>query len=134
MQLSEQERLELTTAIIHMLDDWGVSDSDKVDMLAMPSGTRSRAIRAMREGLKPIPETVETQERIEHMLGIADALHTSNPLNETAGAMWMRRPNNRFQDRSPVRTMIEDGLNGIMAVRVHLDCSWDWHVHGSARI
>ena len=55
-------------------------------------------------------------------------------MNESAGAMWMRRANNRFQDRAPVRAMIEDGINGIMAVRVHLDCSWDWHVHGSASV
>lgn len=130
MQISAEERLQLTSVIIIMLDDWGVSDSDKLDMLAMPEGTRSRVIRAMREGLKALPESSETNERIEHMLGIADALRTSYPLNEAAGAMWMARTNNRFQDRAPVSAMIEDGLNGIMAVRAHLDCSWDWHVHG----
>ena len=134
MQLDAEERLALTSVIINLLDDWGVSDSDKIDMLAMPGGTRSRAIRAMREGVKPLPESAETAERVEHMLGIADALRTSNPLNESAGAMWMRRANYRFQDRAPVRAMIEDGINGIMAVRVHLDCSWDWHIHGSAKI
>ncbi len=133
MQLSAEQRLELTMAIISMLDDWGVSDSEKIDMLAL-RGMRARAISAMRKGVKPLPDSAETDERIEHMLGIADALRTSNPMNESAGAMWMRRPNNRFQDRAPVRAMVEDGINGIMAVRVHLDCSWDWHVHGSANV
>ena len=130
MQASAEKRIKLTLFIINMLDDWGVSDSDKLDMLAMPEGTRSRAIRALREGIKPLPETDETNERIDHMLGIADALRTSNPLNEAAGGMWMRRRNTRFKGRSPIQAMIEDGINGIMAVRVHLDCSWDWHVHG----
>ncbi|MGD8514032.1 MAG: hypothetical protein PVF52_00355 [Granulosicoccaceae bacterium] len=134
MQFSPQQRLDLTPLIIQMLDDWGVSDADKIDMLALPDSTRTRAIRGMREGVKPLPEGGAIDERIEHLLGIADALHTSNPLNEQAGAMWMRRRNNRFQDRPPVHAMLEDGLNGIMAVRGHLDCAWDWHVHGSSKV
>lgn len=111
-----------------MLDDWSVGDSDKLGLLALPEKTRSRMVRAMRDGTKPLPESVETDERIGHLIGINDALRTSNPLNMVAGAMWMRRPNNRFRDRAPVRAMIEDGLSGIKAVRVHLDCSWGWHV------
>lgn len=134
MDLSPEQRLELTSLIIQMLDDWGVGDADKVEMLALPDDTRTRAIRGMREGVRPLPESEDINERIEHLLGIADALRTSNPLNEKAGAMWMQRRNSRFKDRAPVHAMIEDGLNGIMAVRVLLDCAWDWHAHGDRNI
>jgi hypothetical protein len=27
--------------------------------------------------------------------------------------------------------MLEDGLGGIIAVRTHLDCAYDWHISGS---
>lgn len=128
MQSNPPDRLQLTVAIVQLLDDWGVSDSDKLEMLALPEKTRSRVVRAMRDGTKSLPDSIETDERIGHLIGINDALRTSNPLNMAAGAMWMRRPNNRFKNRAPVRVMIEDGLIGIKAVRVHLDCSWGWHV------
>lgn len=134
MDVPTQQRLELTTFIIQMLDDWGVADSDKLEMLALPADTRVRAIRGMREGVKALPDTAAIDERVEHLLGIADALRTSNPLNEHAGAMWMQRPNSRFKDRAPVHAMIEDGLNGITAVRVLLDCAWDWHANGDSSI
>jgi len=28
-------------------------------------------------------------------------------------------------------TMVEDGLRGLLAVRAHVDCAWDWHESGS---
>ena len=30
--------------------------------------------------------------------------------------------------RTPLATMLEDGLQGIIAVRKHLDCAYDWYV------
>lgn len=132
MQKNSQDRLELTAAIIELLDDWGASDGDKLGLLALPEKTRSRVIRVMREGSRALPDCTETDERIEHIIGIYEALCTSNPLNMAAGPMWMRRPNNRFRDRAPVRAMIEDGLAGIKAVRAHLDCSWSWHINSKS--
>jgi hypothetical protein len=38
-----------------------------------------------------------------------------------------RRNNHRFDNRTPLVAMLEDGLDGIMAVRMHLDCAYDWH-------
>ncbi|HLO27512.1 MAG TPA: antitoxin Xre/MbcA/ParS toxin-binding domain-containing protein, partial [Anaerolineales bacterium] len=63
-------------------------------------------------------------ERIEHLVGIADALRTSYPRNAYMASIWMNRINHRFDNRTPLAAMLEDGLNGIIAVRTHLDCAY----------
>jgi hypothetical protein len=42
------------------------------------------------------------------------------------GNLWMKQRNKKFQDRSPLHVMVEEGLDGIMRVRSHLDCAYDW--------
>lgn len=126
---NHEERVEATRLIIALLDNWGVSDSQQLGLLGLPEGTRVRAIRGYRRDT-PLPDTAEVHERVEHLAGIATALRTSHPMNPSAGAVWMNQPNRRFGDRRPIDAMLEDGLEGIRAVRVHLDCAYDWDVNG----
>jgi len=126
---SHDERVEATRLIIALLDNWGVSDSDQINLLGLPAGTRSRSIRGYRRDT-PLPESPDVYERVEHLAGIAEALRTSHPMNPAAGAVWMRQTNHRFGNRAPIEAMLEDGLAGIRAVRIHLDCAYDWDVNG----
>ena len=128
-ELSQQDRIEVTRLIIALLDMWGVCDSDQISLLGLPQGTRSRAIRSYRRDT-PLPEGVDVDERVAHLAGIAEALRTSHPTNPAAGAVWMNQPNRRFDNRKPIDAMLEDGLEGIRAVRIHLDCAYDWQVNG----
>lgn len=127
--MTYEQRVEVTQRIIAVLDDWGITDSDQIKLLGLPVGTRSRVIRSYRIET-PLPEDEKVFERIEHFAGIAHALWTSNPRNSQAGGLWMNRTNANFQERTPLQTMLEDGLHGIEAVRIHLDCSYDWHMDG----
>lgn len=127
--MDEDQKVRFTRNIIAMLDEWKVKDSDQVGLLGLSDDTRSRQIRSYRQGSSIFPEdNSRLNEYIDHLLGIADALRTSNPCNASAGSMWMNRVNNRFKDRTPVNAMVEDGINSIVAVRVHLDCAYDWHI------
>ena len=47
--LTHQEKLELTEMIMHLLDDWGVSHRDKLNLLAMPDDVRVRSVRRFYE-------------------------------------------------------------------------------------
>jgi len=125
-----EDRVTVTRAIINMLDSWGVSAANQVALLALPKGTRPGAIRQFRQST-PFPEDAGVMERIEHLVGIADALRTSYPRNAHMGNIWMNRTNHRFDDRTPLAAMLEDGLGGIIAVRTHLDCAYDWYISGS---
>jgi len=127
--MDEEQKIRFTRNIIAMLDEWKVKDAEQVALLGLPEDTRSRQIRSYRQGSSVFPEdNPRVNEYIDHLLGIDDALRTSNPCNSAAGGMWMNRVNNRFKDRTPVNAMLEDGINGIVAVRIHLDCAYDWHI------
>lgn len=125
-----EDRIALTRAVVGLLDSWGVRAADMVSLLALPEGTRPGAIRQFRQST-PFPESAAVMERIEHLIGIADALRTSYPHNAHMGNIWLNRANHRFDDRTPLAAMLEDGLVGIIAVRTHLDCAYDWHISGS---
>lgn len=127
MNDDDQIKSQLATNLVNLLNDWGVSNADKVTLLALPDGTRPRAIHQYQQGT-PLPEDNNTQLRVEHFVGIDKALRLAYPRNLQGGKLWLNRPNRHFNQRTPLSVMIEDGLNGIAAVRMRIDCSYDWHI------
>ena len=131
-KLTRDELIVLTSAMVNLLDSWGVSAAYQIALFALPEGTRSGAIRQYRHST-PFPDDVRVMERIEHFIGIADALRTSYPRNAQMGAIWMNRVNHRFDNRTPLAAMLADGLAGVIAVRALLDCAYDWDLSGSGK-
>lgn len=125
LQLSEQERLTLAKLATTVLADWQVAAVDQIQLLALKGRIRSRDMKRFGED-KPLPDDPEVLERAAHLLGIADALRTTFPRNKTMAGIWIRRANRRFQDRTPLCKMLEDGMRGIIDVRIHLDCAFGW--------
>lgn len=111
--------------VVNMLDDWGIKPSDQVNVLALPDGTPSRMLRHYHEDT-PLPDDPDVLMRVEHLLGIADALRTTFPRNASIGLIWLKQPCKRLRRRRPLDIMIEDGLSGLITVRTHLDCSFAW--------
>lgn len=122
---SLEERAALARGIMSILDKWGLSATEQVKLLNLPEKTPTRMLRRFRDDT-PFPDIKEVNERLEHIIGIADALRTTYPHNPSMGLIWMKQKNKRFQRRAPVSVMVEDGLDGIIAVRSHLDCAFDW--------
>lgn len=125
--VTEQEKSRLATNLIALLNDWGVSNADKVILLALPVGTKARAITQYQQGT-PFPDDENVHTRVAHFIGIAEALRLAYPRNIQGGKLWLTRPNKHFNQRTPLSVMIEDGLVGITAVRMRIDCSYDWHI------
>ncbi|KPK51776.1 MAG: hypothetical protein AMS22_10325 [Thiotrichales bacterium SG8_50] len=125
--LSHDERVQISELIMDILDNWQVPAADQVALLGLPAETRPRSLKRYHEGT-PLPEDPAIWERISHLAGIADALRTSYPRNLRMASVWLSRSNSRFGDRTPLAAMLEDGLIGINAVHMHLDCSYDWHI------
>lgn len=124
-EISLQDKVTLTRAIMAIIDGWGMSSQDILTFLALPEKTPMRALRRYREST-PFPDTDAVYERLEHIIGIADALRTTYPHNPPMGALWLRKKNTKFNNTSPLHHMINEGLAGIIAVRSHLDCAYDW--------
>ena len=123
--LSVEDRNSLTKAIMNILDTWGMQAAEQVAILDLPDKTPKRMLRRYREDT-PFPDTPEVMKRLEHIIGIADALRTTYPHNPAMGNIWMRRSNDRFQNKSPLQLICDEGLDGILKIRTHLDCSFDW--------
>ena len=125
--LNEQTRIELARLVMILLDNWGLSNAEKLNILDFPDSSRVRSMRQYYND-KPLPDDANIMQRVEHLVGIADALRTSYPLNENMPAFWLNKSNRLFGDRTPLNCMLEDGLDGIVAVRIHLDCAYDWEI------
>lgn len=127
---SQEDRVSLTRSVIGLLESWGIGASEQIAILALPSEFSPRNMRRFQADT-PFPDDPDVMERIEHLIGIADALRTTFPRNPQMGPLWMHRRNKHFRRRTPVALMVEDGLNGVIAVRTHLDCSFAWASSGS---
>ena len=126
-ELSVEDQISIARMIIALLDDWGIDNADKINLLGLPTDTKPRALNRYVDNT-PLPLDAEIYERIEHFVGIAEALRLANPLNPNEPAMWIKRRHRRFNQRSPLTIMLEDGLRGIVTVRTHIDCSYDWFI------
>jgi len=126
INMTEDEQITLTVRIMEILDGWGMSAAEIISLLALPEKTPTRALRRYRDNTA-FPVSVETEERIEHIIGITDALRTSYPHNPQMGKMWIRQRSKKLKDEIPLQIIVENGLEGIIEIRKHLDCSYDWH-------
>lgn len=126
--MSHEECVSLARSIMAILDDWGLNAKQLAFILDLPKGIPTRALRRYRENT-PFPQDASVYERVEHIIGIAEALRTTYPHNPPMGTLWMRQANKRFDDRSPLQKIVTEGLEGLVAVRSHLDCAYDWTVN-----
>ncbi|VAW99090.1 hypothetical protein MNBD_GAMMA21-2858 [hydrothermal vent metagenome] len=127
-KMSHDECVELARSIMAILDSWGLNAKQLAGLLALPSGTPTRALRRYRENT-PFPNDATLYERVEHIIGISDALRTSYPHNPPMAALWMKQKNKRFDGASPLQKIVTEGLEGLITVRSHVDCSYDWQVN-----
>lgn len=126
--MDHDECVELAGSIMAILDSWGLNAKQLAFILALPKGTPTRALRKYRDGT-PFPQDKGVYERVEHIIGIAEALRTTYPLNPPMGNLWMKQSNKRFGDVSPLQKIVTEGLDGLSAVRSYLDCAYDWEIN-----
>jgi len=123
--MSEADYSSLTQSIMVILDDWELNTVEQLSVLNLPEKTPTRSLRKYRDG-KAFPKTAEVIERLEHIIGIFEALRTSYPHNNQMAKIWMKKCNKHFVERPPLAVICEDGLHGLVKVRAHLDCTFDW--------
>jgi hypothetical protein len=123
--LSEERQVLMTQKVMHSLVEWGLSATEQVSVLDLPDDMRTRKLRAFHQST-PFPENEDVEYRVVRLLGIIDALRTSYPKNEQMGSRWMKTPHRRFQNKTPLEKMLEDGRNGVTAVLAELDCTYAW--------
>lgn len=124
--MPHDEQVSLTLAVMSILDGWGLSSAQQISVLNLPQGTPRRAMRKYRDNT-PLPDAPGVMERLEHIVGITDALRTSYPHNPAMGNLWLQQRSKHFQGQIPLAIIVNEGLDGLVKIRMHLDCSYDWH-------
>lgn len=120
-----EHRILVTRTVMSILDSWNLGTEQCLQILQLPGKTALRSLRKYRNDT-PFPPGQELDKRIEHLIGIAEALRTTYPRNAHMAERWMNRPNRRFNRRSPVSVILEYGMGGLINVRTHLDCAFAW--------
>lgn len=127
-QLSNEDHLSFTKMIMSILESWGLNARQQHTFLAFSKKVPVRGMRRFQED-RAFPDEEELNQRIEHIVGIHHALRTTYPHNPAMGPLWIKTTNKRFNNRSPIKVMLEEGIAGVERVRAHLDCAYDWQVN-----
>lgn len=128
-QFSPEEMSALTQAVIHHMDEWKISGEEMIAVLGLGADVRPRHLQQYRQGDKVFPQTSEMMDRIDHIVGIADALRTTFPFSSQMRVMWLRKPHRRFQRRDPLAVMLDEGADGLMKVRIEVDCAYGYAIN-----
>lgn len=127
--LSNEDMVALTQAVISHLDDWNIDPADILTILGLADDVAPRHLSQYRQGMKALPQTEDMMQRIDHLVGIADALRTTFPFSHQMRVMWLQKPHRRFQKRSPLAIMLEEGTEGMMRVRIEVDCAYGYAIN-----
>jgi len=125
---SKEEMTEISKAVMLYLDSWKLSNAEVISILGLDPKIRTRHLQFFRSGDKPLPQEGETMQRIDHIVGIADALRTTFPFSDKMRLLWLRKPHRRFRKNTPLAVIMEKGLNGLMKVRIEVDCAYGWKI------
>ena len=60
---------------------------------------------------------------------ITDALRTTFPFSSQMRVMWLQKPHRRFQKRTPLSVMLDEGADGLQKVRVEVDCTYGYAIN-----
>lgn len=126
---SSEEMGALTRAVLNHMDEWKISADDMLAILQLGEEVRPRHLQQYRQGDKTFPQTTEMMNRIDHIVGIADALRTTFPFSSQMRVMWLSKPHRRFQRRNPLAVMLGEGDDGLMRVRIEVDCSYGYAIN-----
>ena len=124
---SKEKMLEITATVVNYLDQWQLNSEEVMNILGIPD-VKPRHLPKYRKQDTALPQTDEIFSRIDHIVGIADALRTTFPFSDKMRVMWLRKPHRRFRKNTPLSVILKDGVDGLMRVRVEVDCAYGWAI------
>ena len=123
---SNEEMVSITKAVMRYLDAWKLTSEEIVSVLGLDKKMRTRHLQSFRSGSKILPQEKEILQRVEHIAGIVEALRTAYPMSTAIRARWLYKPCRRFQSKTPLSVIMAEGMNGLIKVRIEVDCSYGW--------
>ncbi len=113
-------------SILQILRDWHLEVEEQAALLGLPENTKPRALlRMATHGSELLTE--DFLHRSHCLLAIKNATESLYPHNAHAASLWITTPNMLFNNVTPLRIMIAEGLAGMQRVINHLDGNCDWN-------
>ena len=134
MSNTEQQSLvDLTKAVINVLDTWKLQTSEMQQLLGLPDNIRARAFQKYREGREQLPNDELVLRKAAYLIRIEDALRTTYPRNPFMGGRWIRQKHRRLGGQTPLSMILESENQeaSLIAVLSELDCTFAWDMTGS---
>ena len=133
-EYSKDEMMQLTKGVMAYLDGWQLSTEQMLVVLGLDKIVKGRHVQGFRMGEREFPESSELLIRIDHIIGIADALRTTFPFSDKMRLMWLRKPHRRFRKNTPLAViMADDSPNGLLKVRMEVDCAYGYAISEAMR-
>lgn len=131
---SKEDMLSLTQGVMAYIDGWKLSSEQALALLGLSKASKTRHLNSFRMGDRAFPETDDLLIRIDHIIGIADALRTTFPFSDKMRLLWLRKPHRRFQKNTPLAIIMSDDTpNGLMKVRMEVDCNYGYTISEAMR-
>lgn len=125
---SDEEMKVISGRVVGYLDSWQLSAEEMLSILGV-SDIKPRHLPQYRKMDKAFEQTEEVMQRIDHVVGIADALRTTFPHSDTMRLRWLRQPHRRFRKKTPLSLILNTGVNGLLRVRVEVDCAYGYAIN-----
>lgn len=119
-ELSYEERVQVTRAVVRVLGTWGVTAEQQGLLLGLAATTRQRDMNRYRLGAC-LPDVDDVYARVVLLLRVDAAIRLVFPHCGAAADLWVTTPLRRFGGLAALDVMIEDGLNGMECVMDALD-------------
>jgi hypothetical protein len=123
---TDEEFMYITKTVMKVLDAWNLTTEQAVQVLGLPVQTKKRQLDKYRT-LKAFPNDAAIIKRLSHIVGISDALRTTFPRNLNMAEKWIKTNHRRFDNKTPLSVILEEGINGLCKVRSELDCTYAWN-------
>lgn len=133
-EYSRDELQFLTQGVMTYLDSWELSNQQILNVLGMQDEIKVRKLQAYRNGSEVFPDISQLISRVDHIIGIADALRTQFPFSDQMRLMWLRKPHRRFNRKPPLDLMLDaESANGLLKVRMEVDCNYAYAISEAMR-
>jgi len=118
----EQVRRDLGRVVLELLNRWGLSASEQVELLGLQD-EGPNAIDQLSRGELVLPDSPVMLTRVGNLLAIHKGLRLLFPENEDIRFGWVRMCNSRLDGEAPLTIMLRDGVEGLLRIRGIVDAS-----------
>jgi len=118
---SDEERRVLARAFFGLVNKWDLTRDQEAQLLGWTYQEKRTKLENMREGKTNLPQDRDKVERVIDLVNIHKSLRVLFPDDKELVYQWVKVPRERFGDFSALDVMLEDGKEGISAIRQYLD-------------